>query len=204
MLKDTMKRLFLTILILFHLDSFAQTDTIKSNFNHKIVEVTGDLNKDNLTDKVIVTQDSLNENAPYRLQVFFAEPNGGFKIFVTSTKIIEPQYPDGRDGFRTGNGFADVTVKNGVLSVNFELLRGHYEHKFRFQNGNFELIGFSEVSSNGQGVMETIDFNLLTGIRIEKSERYDSDKVLSNKKKKILIRPLPKLQDIVPTDNDLY
>lgn len=199
-----MKRFILPIFILFQLDSFAQTDTISYNFDHKIMEVVGDLNKDNLQDKVIVTQDTLSEKAPYRLQVFFKEPNGQFKLIVTSAKIIEPQYPDGRDGYRTGNGFSDVTIRNGVLSVNFELLRGHFEHKFRFQNGNFELIGFSEVYSDGHGVMTTTDFNLSTGIRIEKSERYDTDKILSNTKKKILIRPLPKLQDITPMENELY
>jgi len=168
------------------------------------MEVSGDLNKDSLSDKVIVTQDTLNKNAPYKLQIFFKEPNGEFKLIVTSTKIIEPQYPNGRDGWVTGNGFLDVTINNGVLIVNFELLRGHYEHKFRFQNGSFELIGFSMVYSDGLGVMTTTDFNLSTGIRIEKSERYDTNKVLSNTKKKILIRPMPKLQDITPMENELY
>ena len=66
-----MKQLILTIFILFQLNSFAQTNTINYNFDHKIREVVGDLNKDNLSDKVIVTQDTLNKNAPYRLQVFF-------------------------------------------------------------------------------------------------------------------------------------
>lgn len=199
-----MKQLILTISILFHLDSFAQTDTINYNFDCKIMEVVGDLNKDNLIDKVIVMQDTLNENAPYRLQVFFKEPSGQLKLIVTSNKIIEPQYPDGRDGYKTGSGFSDITIKNGVLSVNFELLRGHFEYKFRFQYGNFELIGFSEVYSDGHGVMTTTDFNLSTGIRIEKSERYDTEKVLSNMKKKIIIRPLPRLQDITPMENKLY
>ena len=155
-----MKQLILTIFMLFQLDSFSQTDTANYNFDHNLMEVSGDLNKDSLSDKVIVTQDTLNENAPYRLQIFFKEPNGDFKLIVTSTKIIEPKYPNGRDGWVTGNGFSDVTIKNGILSVNFELLRGHYEHKFRFQNGNFELIGFSEVNSGGRGAMTTIDFNI--------------------------------------------
>ena len=190
--------------MLFQLDSVAQTDTTNYSFDHKIMEVAGDLNNDNLPDKAIVTQDTLNENAPYRLQVFFKEPNGQFKLIATSTKIIEPQYPDGRDGYQTGNGFSSVTIENRVLSVNFELLRGHFEYKFRFQNGNFELIGFSEVYSDGRGVMTTTDFNLSTGVRIEKSERYDTDKVLSITKKKILIRPLPKLQDITPMENKLF
>lgn len=198
-----MKQLILTIFILLQLDSFAQTDTTNYKFDHKVKEVIGDLNKDSLPDKVIVTQDTLNENAPYRLQVFFKEPNGQFKLIVTTTKIIEPQYPDGRDGYRTDD-FSDVTINKGVLSIYFQLLRGHCEHKFRYQNGNFELIGFSEAYSDGQGVMSTNDFNLSTGIRIEKSERYDIDKILSYKKKKILIRPLPKLQDITPFENELY
>ncbi|ENA1802989.1 hypothetical protein ABF179_002410 [Flavobacterium psychrophilum] len=199
-----MKQISLIVLILFEINSFAQTNTENYNFCHKIMEIAGDLNKDNLLDKVIVTQDTLNENAPYRIQVFFKQPNGKLKLVVTSTKIIEPQYPDGRNGYKTGNGFSDVTIEKGILSVNFELLRGHFEHKFRFQNGNFELIGYTEAQSNGRGEIYYVDFNLSTGIKIEKIENYETDKIVSNKKSKIIIRPLPKLQDIQPFENDDY
>jgi len=198
-----MRQFILTLFILFQLNTYAQTKTDKFNFDHKIIEVLGDLNKDNVTDKAIVTQDTLNENSPYRLQVFFKEPNGKFKLIATSIKVIAPEFPNGRDGYREV-GFSDISIKKGVLSVNIELTRGHFEHKFRFQNGNFELIGFSQVYSDGHGIMTTIDFNLSTGIRIEKSERYDTDKILSNKKRKIMIRPLPKLQDVIPMENELY
>lgn len=197
-----MKHLLLTLFTLIHLYSYTQTVTTNYHFTHKVMEVEGDLNKDSLPDKAIVTQDTLNEKAPYRLQVFFKEPNGNYKRIVTSTKIIEPQYPDGRGGYSTGNEFGEISINKGVLSIRFDLLRGNFEHKFRFQKGNFELIGYSEVSSNGQGEMTTIDFNLSTGVRIEKLERYDTDKLLSYKKKKILIRPLPKLQDLKVLDDD--
>jgi hypothetical protein len=201
-----MKLILFTVLLLLQLDGFAQVDTNDYRFDHTVMVVEGSLNKDNLADRVVITQDTIHTNAPYRLQVFFKEPNGQFKLIVSSVKIIEPQYPDGRDGYETGNSFSDVTIKNRVLSVNFELLRGHYEHKFRFQNGNFELIGFSMVYSDGHGVIVTEDFNLSTGIRIQKEERYDTDdnKTISNTKKKVLIRPLPKLQDVVPRENELY
>jgi hypothetical protein len=197
-----MKKLILLILLLICADAFSQTK--KDTFTFLVTKVIGDLNKDNLEDKVIVTQDTINQKSPYKLQIFFAQPNGEFKLIAISTKIIAPQYPDGRDGYKTGNGFSDITIEKGVVSVNFELLRGHFEHKFRFQNGNFELIGFSEVNSGGRGAMTTIDFNLSTGVRIEKEERYDIDKVISYTKKKILIRPLPKLQDVEPFENELY
>lgn len=199
-----MDRFILIVFVLFQLKGFAQIKPTTLKFDYKIIEVVGDLNKDSLPDKVIVTQDTLNEKAPYKIEVFFKEPNGKFKLIVSSTKFIEAQYPDGRDGYFTGTAFSEVTIIKGILSVNMELLRGHFEHKFRYQNGNFELIGFSEVFSDGQGVMTTTDFNLSTGIRIEKSERYDTDKLLSLKKKKILIRPLPKLQDIIPFENQYY
>lgn len=200
-----MKQLIFTFLVvILKLEAFAQTESRKLNFDYKIIKVRGDLNKDGLIDEVIVKQDTLNENAPYKLQIFFKEPNGQSKLIASSTKIIEPQYPNGRNGYKTGNSFSNVTIKNGVLSVNFELLRGHFEHKFRFQNENFELIGFSKVYSDVLGIINTTDFNLSTGKRIEKSKRYDTNKVLSNNKKKILIRPLPKLQEIIPMENELY
>lgn len=199
-----MKKLTLIVLIFFELNCFSQTNAENYNFSHKIIEVTGDLNKDSLLDIIIVTQDTVNENAPYRLQIFFKQPNGKSKLIATSTKIIEPQYPDGRNGYKTGNGFSDVTIKKGILSVNFELLRGHFEHKFRFQNGNFELIGYTEGQSYGRGEMYYIDFNLSTGTKIVKVENYETDKIVSNKKSKLIIRPLPKLEDVLPFENDDY
>lgn len=201
-----MKKLILLLLLLICADTFSQTNNKKDSFTFLVTKVLGDLNKDNLEDKVIVTQDTINQNSPYKLQIFFAQPNGEFKLIATSTKIIAPQYPNGRDGYQTGDGFIDITINKGVVSVNFGLLRGHFEHKFRFQNGNFELIGFSSVLSDGQGTMYTTDFNLSTGIRIEKTENYgeEDDKVASNIKKKILIRPLPKIQDVEPYQNELY
>ena len=149
-----MKQLIFTFLVvILKLEAFAQTESRKLNFDYKIIKVRGDLNKDGLIDEVIVKQDTLNENAPYKLQIFFKEPNGQSKLIASSTKIIEPQYPNGRNGYKTGNSFSNVTIKNGVLSVNFELLRGHFEHKFRFQNENFELIGFSKVYSDALGII---------------------------------------------------
>jgi len=68
----------------------------------------------------------------------------------------------------------------------------------------FELIGFSQVYSDALGEMTTTDFNLSTGILIEKSVYYDTDEVFRNTQKKVLIRPLPKLQDIAPMGNGLY
>ena len=77
-----MNQAILTFLILLQLNSFAQQKNAILNFDYKIIEVVGDLNKDSLPDKVIVTQDTLNEKAPYKIEVFFKEPNGKLKLIV--------------------------------------------------------------------------------------------------------------------------
>ena len=195
--------LFLLIFMSFSL--VAQKSNKKDNFVVQIKKVTGDLNKDNLVDLVIVTQDTINPKAPYKLSVFFVQPNGTSKKIVSTTKAIDSQYPEGKDGYYNGQFFYDIAIEKGILTIKNELTRGNFEHKFRYQNNNFELIGFSETYSDGQGTMGTVDFNLSTGIRVSTTERYDdSDEKPTRSQKKILIRPLPKLQNFAPFTTEFY
>ena len=78
--------------------------------------------KDNLIDKVVVTQDPINEKSPYKLEIFFAKPNGSFELIVSSTKIIKTQFPDGRVGYKTGNGFSNMTIKKVLVSHSLNML----------------------------------------------------------------------------------
>lgn len=177
----------------------------QNNFTKEITKVKGDINKDGLIDYAQVLQDTVSETAPYRLEIYFAETNGIFKKIVSTTKAIDAQYPEGRNGFYNGNSFYEITITKGILSIHNELIRGNFEHKFRYQNGNFELIGFSEVYSDGQGTMGMIDFNLSTGIRVKTTEPYGEDDFPKTKsQKKIMIRPLPKLQDFAPFKTEYY
>jgi len=166
------------------------------NFKVAVAKASGDLNKDGIEDLVTVIQDTLHENAPYRLQVSFGKGYGKFTPIVSSDQLIEPQYPDGREGYMYGNGFDSVEIKKGILMVNISLLRGYIIYKFRYQNGNFELIGYKSSSSDGIGTIYSDDFNLSAGDRITIRENYETGKIISNEKTKKLVRPLPKLQDI--------
>ncbi|MEP6931067.1 MAG: hypothetical protein ABI850_13675 [Flavobacterium sp.] len=196
-----MPKLISLFFLLFSVTLIAQ----KHNFNIKITKVNGDLNKDGLADYVLVSQDTLSDTSPYNLEIYFGEANGKFKLALSTTKAIDPAHPNGKNGYYSGNAFSEITIKKGILIISNELIRGHYEHKFRFQNGNFELIGFSEVYSDGQGTMGTIDFNLSTGIRIKDTERYDEDdEKPTHSQKKIRIKPLPKLQDFAPFQTEFY
>ena len=184
---------------------FSAMLSAQNNFTKEITKVKGDLNKDGLIDYVQVLQDTVSETAPYKLEVYFAETNGNFKKIISTIKAIDPQFPEGRNGYNNGNSFYEITITKGVLSIHNELIRGNFEHKFRYQNGNFELIGFSQVYSDGQGTMGMIDFNLSTGIRIKTTEPYGEDDFPKTKtQKKIMIRPLPKLQDFTTFKTEYF
>jgi hypothetical protein len=196
----------ITLLLVFITSSLiAQKNKQTDEFIVQIKKVKGDLNKDNLADLVVVTQDTINEKAPYKLSVFFAQPNGTFKEIVSTTKAIDAQYPEGKNGYYNGQSFYDISIEKGILIISNELTRGNFEHKFRYHNNNFELIGFSETYSDGQGTIGMVDFNLSTGIRVSTTERYDdSDEKPTKNQKKILIRPLPKLQNFTPFATEFY
>jgi hypothetical protein len=182
---------------------YGQTSN-KPNFNQIITTAKGDLNEDKLPDSVIVLQDTTNEYRPYRLQVFFKTPASSYKLVVQNDSAIEVEFPNGKEGFLTGTKFSHINIKNGVLAINTELLRGYYEYKFRYQNGYFALIGFIQTYSDGQGIMTTTDFNLSTGAMHEKMERYDTEKIISNTKKIIKIKTLPDLKGFTPHSTTLY
>ena len=202
MLKKNHLLLFISVLVpvLF----YGQAGSNKNSFNRIITTTKGDLNKDKLPDSVIVLQDTMNDTAPYRLQIFFKNTNAGYRLVIQNDSAIEVEFPDGKGGLLTGTRFSYINIKAGVLTINTELLRGYYEYKFRYQNGYFALIGFKESYSDGQGISTTTDLNLFTGILHEIIQRYDTDKIISNTKKKIKIKPLPNLKGFAPFSTTLY
>lgn len=201
--KWLLSKILSCLLLLLCCNAFAQ-EYREKDFRVLITKVTGDLNKDNIDDEVTVTQDTLTDKRPYCISVYFKNPDGSRQKIVSSFQLLLPQFPEGKGGFTNGSGFNSIEIKKGILIVYNDLLRGHYDYKFRYQNNNFELIGYTYVSLGGLGRMYTTDFNLSTGMRFDKEESYETEKVFSQKTTKRLIRPLPKLQDIVPFEGDWH
>jgi hypothetical protein len=183
---------------------YGQASSNKNSFNHIITTIKGDLNNDKLPDSVIVLQDTLNNKAPYRLQIFFKHPDAGYHLVIQNDSAIEAEFPDGKESMLPGSRFSYIHIKAGVITMNTELLRGYYEYKFRYQNGYFALIGFKQDHSDGDGNATTTEFNLSTGIQLEKIERYDTGKIISSTKKKIKINPLQNLKGFIPFSTTLY
>lgn len=195
---------FIFLLVFLPAFSFTQSLTNRDSFSYFITAVKGDLNNDNLVDSAVVVQDTLANTQPFRLKIYFKNHQGKYQLVLQSDSAIEARYPDGRSGYINATLFLGITIKRGILTISEELTRGHYEHKFRYRDGHFELIGFTQVYSDGQGIMYTTDYNLSTGVLLEISERYDTNKVLSKETKTIKVKVLPDLRTFIPHSTDIY
>ncbi|MFP3590331.1 hypothetical protein [Chryseobacterium sp. SIMBA_038] len=177
--------------------------TYSQEKQHSFVQVReefGDLNKDGLKDKVTVSMDNIDAEQPLKLEIFFLQPNKKFKLIVSSTEIMNPQYPNGKYG---GDQVPDVFIEDGYFILYSEIKDVKNQYKFLFNNGKFELINLSKVRWDGKNTTTETEFNLLKGTRIEISQLLGSDKIIKKSEKKINIKPLPTIQTLRKFDNQL-
>ncbi|KFF00017.1 hypothetical protein IX38_18110 [Chryseobacterium luteum] len=199
------------ILISFPTDLFAQSSKDKDNYTYQVREEKGDLNNDRKMDKITVKMDTVDKTRPLRLQIFLSQPNGKLNLDVSSTKIIEPQYPAEKQGEFNGYQIPDFFIEKGILQMWSEIKSGNITYDFKYNDGNFELINVKKLTNNAtkgytdeNTIFTETEFNLVTGIRTETDEISGSDKALKVRKKRVLIRPLPKIQDFKFSDKELY
>lgn len=210
-----MKNIFIHFAFVFmsaQINAFAQNIKTKDNFSYLVREEEGDLNRDGKMDIVTVYMDTIDRTNPLRLQIFLSQPNGKLALVVSSTQIIEPQYPAEKNGEYNGYQIPDFRIEKGSLLMWSEIKGGNITYEFKYQNGNFELISIDKLTNNAtkgyideNTIFTETKFNLITGIRIE-TDDTNSEKTLKNNKRKktVLIRPLPKIQDFKFSDKDRY
>lgn len=195
---------FAFILILVQSNLSAQTIKNKDNYNYQVREEEGDLNNDGKMDKVLVKMDTINETRPLKLQIFLSQPNGKkLTLAVSSTKLIEPQYPVEKNGEFNGFQIPSFFIEKGILTMWTESKGGNTTYDFKYRKGNFELIHVKKLTNNAtkgyideSTIFTETHFNLISGLRIETDEQSGSKKALSKRQKTVLIRPLPKIQDL--------
>ena len=176
-------------------ESFCQQ--VKNNYTKTIYSIEGDLNRDGIPDLVIVKQDSTSKYKPHLLEIKFKKSDGQYETVFKSEKTLWEIYPDGDN--ITAAHLEDLQIKKGVIIFTNQYIRGNTKHKFRYQNDNFELIGYT--SHGGGSGLVYIDYNLITGTKITHNNPYDNPK--TGKKTTIeKISPLPKLQDFEPLSFD--
>ncbi|NII82685.1 MULTISPECIES: hypothetical protein [unclassified Pedobacter] len=195
-----MKKIIVLILVLTQTIVYAQQKKVKDNFNVQIRLEKGDLNKDGLIDKTVIMMDTIDTAVPLRLQIFFLQPNKKFKMVFSSTDVIEPQYVN---GVHTKNQIPYFFIENGFLLMNTEKNDVRLAYQFIYKKGIFQLIKVSSVVYDGKNSTTETVFNLLTGVRTETTMLLGSEKILKKNTKKIMIRPLPTLQNLRTFGNKL-
>jgi len=201
----------LLILISVPLNLFSQSSKDKDSFTYQVREENGDLNNDGKPDKITVKMDTVDETRPLKLQIFLSQLNGKLILAVSSTQIIEPQYPIEKKGEFNGYQIPDFFVEKGVLKMWSEIKGGNITYDFKYQNGNFELIYVNKLTNNAtkgytdeNTIFTETNFDLVTGIRTETDEISGSAKPIKVRKKTVLMKPLPKIQDFKFSDKKLF
>ena len=197
-----MKKILFIGLLSIQILGIAQSKNPRDNYTVQVREEQGDLNQDGLADKVIISMDTASITRPLKLEIYFNEKNSKFKLITSSTKLLAPQYH--KDGKYAGNVIPDVMTEDGTLNILTESDGNHSDHCFKFQNGNFELVRYFNVIWDGKNTTTETIFDFVSGIYIVQSQELGSEKITVKQKKKITIKPLPKIQNFVPFENQIY
>jgi hypothetical protein len=163
--------------------------------NWEIVgKASGDLNKDRTPDCVLVIKGRdakfHNKNDGLGTDIYDTNPRMLVIAFKNAAKnlyelarqsnsfIVIPESPTMSEPFQ------EAAIKNGVLQLSFEQWSSagswsmaQMSYKFRFQNGDFVLIGADKTESmRNTGEMEIRSYNFLTKkVRVENGN-FSSDK----------------------------
>ena len=195
---------FLLLFIVLPARSYSQENDKKDNYTYRIREEEGDLNNDKLKDIVIVDLKQKDETTPARLQIFFAQPNSKkFKLIVSTTKLIESQYPKEKGSEYSGDNIPDFLIEKGILQMVTDIKNRKSRYIFKYTNGNFELNSIERIFLVKNGITQETNINLLTGIKVEYDRGY-SNKISNKRSKKIAIRTLPKVQNLTFSDLETY
>nr|WP_198530103.1 hypothetical protein [Flavobacterium sp. Root935] len=175
--------------------------------------IYGDLNKDGAEDCAIVikgTDKSKVIKDDYRGQldrnrrgiIVLFNKNNSYELAVKNYDCFSSENEDG------GVYFApelSVEIKNNKLHIHYGHGRyGYWEYTFRFQNSDFELIGYDSSSNRGPVVETEVSINFLTRKKItnENTNKEDEggDEVFEKTETKISKSKLTKLSEIKDFD----
>lgn len=190
-------------LLLAHANLYAQ-NVNKNNYTSLIQEEVGDLNNDKRNDRIMVEMDIADKTQPSRLQIFLSQPNKKLQLVVSSTKLIEGQYPSRKNGEYSGNNVPDFFIENGKLMMLTDIDHRKSSYEFRLNKNNFELVKISRVIWDGKDTTFETKIDLIAKTKIEYEQVTGSEKLLNKRKKEVKINALPKIQDLSFSDLEKF
>ena len=172
-------------------------------------EALGDLNKDGVKDLVVLAKPNFKENMqtrddgyeynfnPYILAIYFGQAEGDFKQWKQYENLFEPD-----SEWTTNDVDVEITERGTLnISTSFFANAGSYgtnqtKYTFRFQNGDFYLIGKESTDMmRNTGEMTTVSENYLTWKRQTIKDNAFEEVVKKETWSKLTKEPLKKLGD---------
>ena len=199
-----MSQYIVLLLLVASSNVFSQKTVNKDNYTALIQEEVGDLNNDKRNDRIMVEMDIEDETQPSRLQIFLSQPDKKLQLVVSSTKIIEEQYPIRKNGKYSGNNVPDFFIEKGVLRMLTDIDNRKSSYEFRLKQNNFELIKISRVLWDGKETTSETEIDLIKGTKSEYDRDFSPNKKNIKNTKLKPIKTLPKIQDLSFSDLEKY
>lgn len=175
-----MKSTFCFLAVVFGTFCFAQKE-FQPIGSAIIDSIDGDLDGDKIPEKVIVydTKDTTDMGTVREIQVL-KKKGGKWSILEKSRNVIL----ESKGGGMMGDPYQSIEIKKGILLITQaggSSWKWGYTDKYRFQNGHFELIGYSSSSGKPEEYWTDVDFNLSTGQlifakEVENTKEYGKSK----------------------------
>jgi len=164
-----MKITFCVLFSIFCILCFAQKEFQPKN-SEIIESVEGDLDGDKILEKVLVynTTDTTDLGNIREIQIL-KKVNGNWTVLEKSRNAVLEKNAGGL----MGDPYQSTAIRNGILIIEHyggSSWKWEVTDKYRFQNGHFELVGFSSSYGKPEEYFTSLDFNLSTGKIIYKKE----------------------------------
>jgi len=168
-------------------------------------EVTGDLDKDGIDEKVVVynTSEEGDAGTVRELRIFKKEGDI-WKLWHTSIGAVMSSEAGGM----MGDPFDAIEIKKGsivITNLGGSREKWSYSHQYRYQNDNWELIGATVMYGSPCDYWVDFDYNLSTGKinykkTIESCESEDAEPVTTTSKESFTkkVKLLPKMDGFDP------
>ena len=183
-----MRRPILLLFILLLSTHILSGQSLAIPQNYTVVDtVKGDLDKDGIAELVVAynTQPESKDifESVLRELVIYKNESGKWSVWRKSQQALYGS----KDGGMMGDPFEKIEIKNGILLISQNggsTWKWGHTDKYRYQEGEFYLIGYSSDYGKICEHWTTVDYNLATGrIALKKEfERCEKDDKLKTYK----------------------
>ena len=170
-------------------------------------EASGDLDKDGRPEKVLVVEtDRTGEFGREREVMVFRWADGAWDLWHSAAGPVLPS----EGGGTMGDPFALVEVDRGAIVIDHyggSSLRWGHTHRYRYQDGDFHLIGATSGFGRPQAEWSELDYNLSTGRAVYTRQMFDDEgkEVTPPETTELTHRldRLPTMDGFVPGENEM-